>query len=109
MSEPQRTILSSPTGDIHVDLKCVAHIRFIAPEETNPLGLIEVVERSSYWFLVPDTPENRAALVPVLVANAAILHSACPDHEHEWSNVIENGYRHCRQKNCHQMLAVPPQ
>lgn len=73
MSEPQRAILSSPTGDIHVDLKCVAHIRFIAPEETKPLGLIEVVERSGYWFLAPDTPENRKALIPVLVSNEAIV------------------------------------
>lgn len=108
MSEPRRVLLTSQVGDVHVDLATVAYVRFNAPEPDNPLS-IHVACRSGDWFQVYDSAENRAALIPVLVANAAILHSACPDHEHEWSNVIENGYRHCRQKNCRQMLAVPPQ
>lgn len=75
MSEPRRVLLTSQAGDVHVDLATVAYVRFNAPEPANPRS-IHVACRSGDWFQVYDSAENRAALVPVLVSNEAILASS---------------------------------
>ena len=108
MSEPRRVLLASSDGEVHCDLATIAYVRFESTTaETR--AAIHIACRSGDWFKVEDTPENRKALVPVLVSNEQIIERASVGHEHEWSCIVKNGFKECRMFGCDAKLMVPPQ